>query len=377
MKIDSLPNLITMTEENNTVAIAPQRILVIAMRYLGDLMLSTPLLHTLRTAYPDATIDVLTYRKNAGLLEGNPDIDNVIETIQHQSWAEFGNLLKRIFQRYDLAVALEINNRRYFYARLAAKKVIGFVPQKHKKGHWKKRLLTASVEFDNDFTHTILEIAKLSDLLGIPAQLQQITPYTEKTIDAPDLTNTPYVVLHTHPQWRYKRWPVTHWVLIAEFLISKGYTLILSGGPDKKEQAYIEEIFQPLKTKSNQVINMAGQLSLAQLANLLSSAKLFIGPDTGITHLAAATACPMIALFGPTNPVKWAPWPTGYSERKNPFQKKGDQSVNNVTLLQWPEDCVPCQNEGCDSHRESDSRCLLDLPVSHVLLHITKILNLN
>ncbi|RLA25820.1 MAG: lipopolysaccharide heptosyltransferase [Gammaproteobacteria bacterium] len=365
-----------MTKENNTLAIAPQRILVIAMRYLGDLMLSTPLLHTLRMAYPDATIDVLTYRNNAGLLEGNRDVDNVIETIQHQSWAEFGYLLKRIFQHYDLAITLEINNRRYFYARLAAKNVIGFVPQKHNKGHWKKHLLTASVEFDNDYTHTILEIAKLGDLLGIPAQLQQVAPYTDHKIDVPDLTDNPYVVLHTHPQWRYKRWPVTNWILIAEFLIAKGYIVILSGGPDRKEQAYIEEIFQPVQIKSKRIVNLAGQLSLAQLAKLLASAKLFIGPDTGITHLAAATGSPMIALFGPTNPVKWAPWPLAYTERKNPFQKKGDQTINNVTLLQWPEDCVPCQNEGCDLNRESDSRCLLDLPVSHVVLHIKKLLNL-
>lgn len=366
-----------MTKENNTLEIAPQRILVIAMRYLGDLMLSTPLLHTLRVAYPDAIIDVLTFQNNAGLLEGNRDVNNVIETIQHQSWADFGHLLKRIFQRYDLAITLEINDRRYFYGRLAAKNVIGFVPQQHKKGHWKKHLLTASVEFDNDYTHTILEIAKLSDLLAIPAQLKQVAPFTDKKITAPDLANTPYVILHVHPQWRYKRWPVINWILIAEFLISRGYTVILSGGSGKKEHAYIEEIFQPLQIKSKHIINLAGQLSLAQLAQLLTSAKLFIGPDTGITHLAAATGCPIIALFGPTNPVKWAPWPKAYAERKNPFQKKGDQMVNNVTLLQWPEDCVPCQNEGCDSHRESDSRCLLDLPVSHVELHIKKLLNLH
>ena len=54
---------------------------------------------------------------------------------------------------------------------------------------------------------------------------------------------------------------------------------------------------------------------------IIAQAKLYIGPDTGITHLAAATGIPVIALYGPTNPVKWAPWPSGYKQNITLFIK--------------------------------------------------------
>jgi heptosyltransferase-3 len=77
-----------------------------------------------------------------------------------------------------------------------------------------------------------------------------------------------------------------------------------------------------------------------------------------VTHLAAATGIPTFALYGPTNPLKWAPWPYGYAEDKTPFAKKGIQQVGNVVLIQSADECVPCHQEGCEQHRQSSSDCL-------------------
>jgi len=134
-----------------------------------------------------------------------------------------------------------------------------------------------------------------------------------------------------------------------------GLQLVLSGGPAPQEIDYVTDIAGKLPENT---INLAGQVSLAQLATVIAQAKLYIGPDTGITHLAAATGIPVIALYGPTNPVKWAPFPFGYQENSNPFTKKGDQQVNNIYFVQGAGDCVPCDLEGCDRHQQSRSLCL-------------------
>jgi heptosyltransferase-3 len=116
-------------------------------------------------------------------------------------------------------------------------------------------------------------------------------------------------------------------------------------------------------------IDLSGRLSLAQLADLIRGAALFVGPDTGITHMAAATGSPTIALFGPTDPSKWAPWPVGYETAQAPFAARGSRRVGNVYLIQGytDKDCLPCQLEGCERHRDSHSACLDDLSVQTVI----------
>ena len=111
---------------------------------------------------------------------------------------------------------------------------------------------------------------------------------------------------------------------------------------------------------------MVGCLSLNQLAFLLSDSKIYIGPDTVVTHMAAALGVPTVALFGPSNPVKWGPWPKAWN-LTNPFIPIGSQQRNNVCLIQGTGACVPCFKEGCDSHINSRSQCLENLAAEQVI----------
>jgi heptosyltransferase-3 len=123
-------------------------------------------------------------------------------------------------------------------------------------------------------------------------------------------------------------------------------------------------------------LNFAGQLNFAQMAYLLTKATVYVGPDTVTTHLSAAMGTPTVALFGPSNPVKWGPWPKGYQELLSPWQMVGAlQKVNNVILLQGLGDCVPCHLEGCDRHNNSNSKCLDDLPANRVVDAIKTLLS--
>jgi heptosyltransferase-3 len=104
---------------------------------------------------------------------------------------------------------------------------------------------------------------------------------------------------------------------------------------------------------------------------------LYVGPDTAVTHLAAATGVPTVALYGPTNHLKWAPWPADYAKNQSPFINKGGvQQVGNVILIQGLQDCVPCHQEGCERHLSSKSRCLEELDSMIVIRAVQNLVTL-
>ena len=124
-------------------------------------------------------------------------------------------------------------------------------------------------------------------------------------------------------------------------------------------------------------LNLVGQLTLGCTGYLLSRAAVYLGPDTAITHMAAALGVPTVALFGPSNPVKWGPWPKGHPADRNPWRRVGSGHVGNVFLVQGEKSCVPCLLEGCGRHIESYSDCLQELPASRVIAAARALLDAN
>jgi heptosyltransferase-3 len=338
--------------------IQPKRILVITQRYLGDTLLITPLLGSLKKAYPDAEIDVLLPAANTGVLEGNPDVNQCITFPKKRGVLSFLRLLLSLYHRYDLSISAQTSDRTTLCAIVAGKIKLGFVDEEHRKSWWKKKLLTHSLVFSKDYTHAVLENLRFCEVLKIPRHYKVTPPFTKKNIQQlPNIEK--YVVLHIMPQWRYKQWHIEGWRNLIEYLQQRKYKIVLTGSNQPSET----NILNSLKTEYPNIFNTAGNLSLAELTTLISKASFFVGPDTGITHLAAATGTPTLALFGPTDPKKWAPWPYGYANIQPPFTSKGSQKIGNVYLVQGKtiENCIPCQREGCDNHRNSQSRCLDNL----------------
>lgn len=344
--------------------IQPNRILVITLRFLGDSLLATPLIHSLNQAYPNATLDVLTFKSNAGMFEGNADINKLIVIDTKPSITEFTKLLFEIFRSYDLAISTQAGDRPALCAIMAGKLSLGFVTDDSSKDWWKKWLLTQWLLFSRDYEHAVLENLRFCTLLGITPIYRVIPPRTQTALkQAP---TTPYAVLHMMPQWRYKEWHQQGWRAVIDYLSRHGLSIVLTGSAQAKETQYIDALQKELTCN---VVNLAGQLSLAQLSNLIKNAALFIGPDTGITHLAAATGTTTLAIFGPTDPKKWAPWPAEYALNQPPFKQRGTQQIGNVYLIQGQTEqgCLPCQLEGCENHRNSHSNCLDQLPAENVI----------
>jgi heptosyltransferase-3 len=152
---------------------------------------------------------------------------------------------------------------------------------------------------------------------------------------------------------------------LIQALTGRGLRIVLTGGPAAEEREFCERLVAAAPAST---VSVAGKFSFAQLTALLERATLFVGPDTSVTHQAAACGTPTVAVYGPTNPVKWGPWPAGFAEDRSPYENKAlAQRVNNVLLVQPPGDCVPCHQEGCDRHKASYSRCLQTLPGDTVI----------
>src|SRR3954452_6294580 len=90
---------------------AEPRILVVSLRRIGDALLTTPLIRSLRRAWPDAAIDVLTFAGPAGIIAGNPDVDRVIAAPERATMAQTLSLVSHLFKRYHLAVSTQPGDR--------------------------------------------------------------------------------------------------------------------------------------------------------------------------------------------------------------------------------------------------------------------------
>jgi heptosyltransferase III len=341
------------------------RILVIALRRLGDVLFATSLTASLRRAYRDAVVDVLVFEGTAGILAGNPDIDRVVTMPQRSSAWQSLMLALRLAKRYDLAVSTQSGDRPTLFALIAGRRHVGPVDG-GSRGALRRRALWRSVG-PQPGSHRLEDMLRLADAIGI-ARVERlvcpggIAPDGGETPPLQDDTAEDYAVIHAAPMFQYKRWTVDGWRAVAASLLARGLKVVATGGPGAEERAFLDHIWGPLPA----VVRKDGQLSWPRLAGLLTGARLFVGADTSVTHLAAATGCPTIALFGPTDPRQWGPVPAGgldpMWDRAGTIQRR-----NNVWLVQHPLPCLPCQQEGCERHIASYSKCLDELPPAQVL----------
>lgn len=337
-----------------------QNILVVAGPAHGDVLLATPLLASLRRTSPDAVIDVLVYRGQAGILQGNPDVDEVLSASRHPGFRESLALVKRIARRYDLAISPKHTDRAIGYAAIAGKYRIAVVPPG--RDAWKRRVTQAHVLYDHYDTHTLVQNAELAALLGIEVSFDvrlPTVPDAPATVDRllPEtLATAPFAVLHLNPGLPHKRWALSGWAAVAGYLHAQGLHLVLTGDGSPDETEYLGQAMRQMPVT---VTNLAGQLRFADVAELLRRCRLYVGTDTVTSHLAAAAGAPTVALFGPESPKVWGPWPKDGRYEKTPFPGPGDQRAGNVLVVQSTTPCPTCHQAGCLRRAERDRSCVL------------------
>jgi heptosyltransferase III len=336
------------------------RILVVALRRLGDVLLTTPLIRSIKRAFPDAAIDALVFAGTEGVLAGNPDLKNVLTIPQRPSLGATLARLKQIAKSYDLALSTQTGDRPTTLTVIAGRQSAGLLEADGFAASAKRFLLARSCVTDRD-RHRVLDILQLTQLLGIAAVAEIVCP--SGPVRSGLFPMQSYAVLHAAPMFTYKRWSADGWRQLASALRARGLAIVVTGAAS--DRAYLDEVWQG-GDDAGDAVRLDGKLTWPELTAVIGGARAYIGPDTAITHLAAASGAPTVALYGPTDPRIWGPWPRGGLDRawapSGTIQRRG-----NVWLVQNPLLCLPCQQEGCDRRRDSHSQCLDTLTVAQVV----------
>lgn len=350
-----------------TFAQPPRSVLVVVTRRIGDVLLATPVLSSIKALWPDAGLDVLAFAGTEGLIKGNREVRRVLTVPERPALLEHLRFAGGLLRRYDLALSLVPGDRPTLYAWIAGKRRVGLLVA-DRKSRWKRTLLDRWVAFDNEDTHTVRMHLALLDTIGVPAVATVRPSWTTEDEALADrllapLDDAPYAVLHPHPKFRYKMWTEQGWGEVGRWIAAQGLRVVLTGGPGADEREYVGRIAAEIPG----AIDLSGRLSLGAVAAVLARAQAYAGPDTAVTHAAAALGIPTVALFGPSNPVKWGPWPPGHPVAGNPWQRIGSQARAHVRLVQGAGACVPCGYEGCERHVDSTSDCLTGMAPERVI----------
>jgi heptosyltransferase-3 len=345
----------------------PASVLVVVARRIGDVLLTTPLIRSVKRAWPDAAIDVLVFEGTQSALAANPDVRRVLTIPERPGLAGHLAFMLRLLRRYDIALSTQYGDRPTLYAFLAGRWRAGLLMPTRKE-RWKRALLQRWVSFDNSNTHTVLMNLALAGLLGIESHREVVVSWSAEDINQVNTllgpARDPIAVLHPYPRFNYKMWHAAGWIEVANWLVARGHRVVLTGGGDAAETAYVAELARSMPAGT---LNLAGRISFGATGCVVSRAAVFLGPDTAVTHAAAALGVPTVALYGPSDPVKWGPWPGDYAAAVNPWRRLGNQAMNNVRLIQDHVPCVPCLKEGCERNVESFSDCLQQLPAATVV----------
>lgn len=309
----------------------PQRILIVLHGSIGDVTRALPLAAMLRRALPSAflawSVEPLCYP----LLEHNPAIDEII--VFERRWKGSLRFLRRIrAARFDLVLDLQRLFKSGLISRWSgARHRVGFHRRDSKELNW--LFNNRRIPFYGDRISKFEHYLKFVDYLAIePGRVEWefgLSAQENAAVEALLSGVGPYGVLFVGTRWQSKDWFPHQMSGCAELLERDfGLRTILLGGKD--DQALAAEAAAPV---SSHVRNLTGMTSLRQAIGIIQRAKIAVGPDTGLMHIAAAVGTPVVSLWGATDPVRTGPH--GYAD----------------LVIRGQASCSPCYRRSCSIGR--------------------------
>jgi predicted lipopolysaccharide heptosyltransferase III len=285
-------------------------ILLLQLKRIGDLILTTPAITALRKKYPDADITLAVSKECAELLPAISNVDHVL--IARRNLRDFAVVSSVAGKRFDYCIDFTRNDRSAFLTLLsgARKRIASYRVREQSKT--RARAYTDLVEVRVRDLHTIEYNMALLQPLNVGAvasaprlDLPQTALEKAHKLRRDWKIRRPYVILHPGSARREKLWDPARWAQVIEhFGENHDSDLVLTSGPSLDERTHITEI---TKRTRHKFVNLSGQTDLLTLAALLSDAQLLMTVDSAPVHFAASTHTPQVVLFGPTNPFHWRP----------------------------------------------------------------------
>lgn len=294
-----------------------RKILVIKMRFHGDMLLTTPVISTLKQNYPDAKIDMLLYQDTMPILSENPEI-NALYGISNKGTGaadKIKNALSLIktlrANRYDLVINLTDQWIVALIVRfLSAKVKISQDFANRQSALWKQsftHLVPYSGEHVVERTLSALKPLGLENIVSKTTMSYRPEHWAKMRQQLQQLgVSRQYVVIQPTARQLFKCWDNDKFSRVIDALERRGYQVVLTSGPSADDLACVEEIAQGCEFKP--ITGLAGKTRFPELGALIDHAALFIGVDSAPGHIAAAVNTPVISLFGATDHVFWRPW---------------------------------------------------------------------
>jgi ADP-heptose:LPS heptosyltransferase len=337
---------------------AHSRILLIRLRSIGDIVLLTPALHLLKAWRPDLLASVLVEPRFRELLEGNPDVDEILSPGQGPIKAASHLSAVLALRRKEFAVCINLHGgptSRFLTRMCGARIKVGF---KHFRApeHYQILVPDARLILNQPTLHTAEHQACAFFYLGLP---RQEIPRARIFVSAEhqawwklrraSLGLAPgdeYVLIHPTALYATKQWAPEKFAQLGAWLEREtGLQPVFSCGPGEAA------ILDAIQNASGPPIRRLESGRLGQFAAALTETRLFVGNDSGPAHMAAALARPLVVIFGSSSSTIWGPWPR---QTSNPPA----QVVQNF----YP--CNPCAGDRC--YRFERPECILSVSLEQV-----------
>jgi predicted lipopolysaccharide heptosyltransferase III len=333
-----------------------RKVLVIRLRSIGDTVLTTPSLYALRRFLPQASIHILLEDWVAPLLDGSPLVDQVISIPRHGSSAR-ARIARELHRTgYDVVYNLHGGTTATFLTRASgATHRVGFNHYQYARLH--NHVAPPSQEiWSRPTLHSVEQQLALIGWTGVPvsdrpATQLAVTENARQEISrrlSAEHINGPLALIHPAAALETKRWPTENFARIVDAVAERGLTPAVIVSPKEKN------VLDSLVSQTSARLITFDNLTLPEVTALAARARLFIGNDSGIAHIAAAVNTPCVVIFGSSNVAHWRPWTTNKSE---------------VVREELP--CQPCHGYSCAEFEKP--QCILTVPVERVVAAIDRI----
>jgi heptosyltransferase-3 len=322
-------------------------VLIIKLRYIGDVLLATPTVRAIKAARPDVRVTMMVNRGTEDVLSGNPDMDEIVILDKGSLAAQWRFIAGLRRRRFDTVIDLTDGDRSAFLSWISGAPVrIGF----NDEHRWRGRCYTQVIQPVPGMRHRIdrdLEVLKPINIQAGSKDLQLwLTPEEEDSADQlldqlGVQRSQSIVMLQPGARYWFKAWPPERFAELADRLMSQYGCQVLIGGSDQ-DIDLAQQIQQMAKSRP---IIMAGRTTIKQFAAIAKKSALFIGSDSGAMHIASAVSTPVVALFGPSSPREWGP-------RGGP-----------VEVLDKELDCRSCFHPTCE---QGEQNCMRQISIEEV-----------
>lgn len=334
------------------------RVLVVRLRHLGDVLLTTPVFEAFKHAHPGGRAAGCVNAGTEEMLRGNPSVETIIPVAKARGIAAVRAMFQtvRSIRTFGPDVVLDLtgSDRSAVLSWFSGAKVrAAWFGGKGFLG--KSKLYTHRLTPRND-RHVVAQHLELLRMVGTPSMEPPLRyVFTEadskKVEEMLGAARGRIVQIHPISRIRKKCWPDPHMAGLIDHLSLRGLLPVVTGSNDPVE---VELLNGLLKLTRQPVLNLAGKLSLKELGALSAVAECYVGIDSGPMHIAAAVGTPVAALFGPSTETMWRPW-----------------SKNHLVISRDLSCRLPCKNKRACPHIE----CMNQMEPSFVLPQLDRFLD--